>query len=101
MIKGCRKRMVIVSGLKDSDIETAYFVMKDSADCEILDDEDIVKKANSIIESSLSQTVEFKRKSDNDLEKAKNSVKYFIFFAMGIISGAAIVLLLELYLKMI
>ena len=93
MIKGCRKRMIIVSGLNDSSIEAAYFVMRDNENADTVTDDDILKKANSIIENSVMNTVEFGVSDDNNKEKKeKNKIKKaFISFIFGFISGGAMI----------
>lgn len=91
MIKGCRKRMVIVSGLNDSSIEAAYFVMRDCKDAEKLADEDILEKANSIIENCFSDTAEFNFSRRKHKENRKNFhyIKLFLMFISGFVCGCA------------
>lgn len=103
MIKGCRKRMVIVSGLNDSSIEVAYFVMKDNENAENLSDDDIVKKANSIVENSMTSTVEFNLQGKNGNEKGeKNSQKNgLLFFFLGLISGGTAVAMMTLFFEIL
>ena len=83
--------MVIVSGLNDSSIEAAYFVMRDSIDAEKLDDEDILEKANSIIENSFYKTSEFNitRRKNRVNTKKSHHIKLFFLFASGFICGYA------------
>ena len=89
MIKGCRKRMVIVSGLNDSSIEAAYFVMKDDTVQESFNENDILKKANSLIANCDTET--FRISSKGQKRRARSAGKshhksLFSFFA-GFISG--------------
>ena len=95
MIKGCRKRMVIVSGLNDSSIEAAYFVMKDCAETEKMMDEDIVKKANAIIEESFSDTEEFTVAKKNKHRRKGETKKLFASFISGILSGGALYFIVD------
>ena len=97
MIKGFKKRMVIVSGLNDSSIETAYFVIKEGSETENFSDDDIMKKANSIIEGyeSASEKGE-KRYSDRN-----KSPKYrtLISFLSGLITGFSLFFIAFLLLR--
>ena len=99
MIKGCRKKMVIVSGLKDSSFEAAYFVMRETSEAESMREEDIIERANMIIESSRADTSRFcssgKEKSGMN---AKAGKAFLIGFASGGIIWAVIVSLLFILL---
>lgn len=73
--------MVIVSGLSGSSFETAYFVMRDDSDTEKLGEEDIIERANSIIESCYADTSDFRK-----TEKKRSDSPIFPFF-LGFLAG--------------
>ena len=97
MIKGCRRKMVIVSGLNDSSFETAYFVLKDIPEADVDIEEDILEKANSIIENYSTDTLSFKKASSvrKDNKKNKEAQKSsfrcsLISFMLGFFTGGLI-----------
>ena len=85
MIKGCQRRMVIVSGLRDSEFEAAYFIMREPIGEK--NDRDILEMANSIIERCYTDTVDFKKASKD--EKKKKEKKSAVCFISGFFSGLA------------
>ena len=86
MIKGYRKRMVIVSELNDSSIETAYFVMKEGSD-ESINENDIIKKANSLIDSDNGNTLCFSRGSNKGRKGVDGGSPFLFPFLSGFLLG--------------
>lgn len=102
MIKGCRRKMIIVSGLKDSSFEAAYFVLKDSEKESGISENDILKKANQIIDNSLATEKNspsgrklLSGSSEKNASTGKISSLCFLlgFFAGGIIWAAIVALI--------
>ena len=87
MIRGCRKRMVIVSGLKDSSIEAAYFVLKDSSGLGDSSESDIIEKANSIIENCREERCDRGVKKYEEGSKKKKDRRGLTRFVLGFILG--------------
>jgi len=87
MIKGCKRRMVIVSGLKDSSFETAYLIMKDSAGEGREEDGDIIDRANSLIESLYADT-SVMNKNEKKLKISYPNIKRLVWFIFGFAAGA-------------
>ena len=78
--------MVIVSGLNDSSFETAYFVLKDIPEADVDIEEDILEKANSIIENYSTDTLSFKKVSSVRTDNKKNKEAKKIGFQCSVIS---------------
>ena len=91
MIRGCRRRMVIVSGSKDSSFETAYFVLKDSADENSVGDDDVMKMANSLIESCYSDTSSDR---DNKGKYGRRGAWFLFGFFTGMVTSVVVALLI-------
>lgn len=90
MIKGCRKRMVIFSELNDSSIEAAYFVMKEGSENGDFSENDIIKKANSLIEGGDGSTLCFsksKRQYLRNSEKGESVSPLFSFLSGFMLGG--------------
>ena len=84
MIKGCRKKMIIVSGLNDSAFEMAYFILKDEEKNINANDCDIIKKANSIIENATE-----KASKNHDKSIFSRRIRPIISFLVGFILGGS------------
>ena len=88
--------MIIVSGLKDSSFEAAYFVLKDSEkECDISEN-DILKKANQIIDGSPENkkiSSHGRRYDTREFDSEKNAAvckSSAISFLLGFFSGGII-----------
>lgn len=85
--------MVIVSPLKDSSFETAYFVLKESSDADGMGENDIIERANAIIESCSENTLGFERSGGREKsckEKCRISKNAAMAFLLGFVLGGGI-----------
>ena len=86
MIKGCERKILFVNGSESSLFESAYFVLRRSAEQEGGRHTDMLKEANRIIESSLPSNAARIRKRERRLKKLKS----LVIFLLGAICGTAL-----------
>ena len=95
MVRGCKRRMVIVSGLRDSSFETAYLVLKDNVSDVKEGDVDIIDRANSLVESLYSDSKIKKNKATGGGEGHERGIKigsFILGFALGAIVCLSVIL---------
>ena len=84
--------MVIVSPLKDSSFETAYFVLKESSDADGMGENDIIERANAIIESCSENTAGFQRSGGKKGSGGRGGISKnaAMAFLLGFVLGGGI-----------
>lgn len=75
-IKGCARRMVVLSGIGGSVFETAYFIVK--ANAEDISRGDMMREANRIIE-------------ENCFSRKRKKTNRMLWLALGACIGGAVV----------
>ena len=95
MIKGYRKNMIAVKGGDGDFFETAYFILKDGREGDVISENDMLREAERIIEKSLlNNDVDKEHNEKNKNKKSeKNRSKAIIPFAAGATVGSVIGLL--------
>ena len=95
MIKGCERRILQVNGGETSLFESAYFVLKKSAEQREDSHTDMLKEANRIIESSLPFGItRLKRR-----ERTKRRIARVAAFLIGTLFGIALCMIFFLILS--
>ena len=85
MIKGCQRKIILVQGAESSLFETAYFVLRKSAESKETSHSDIMKEANRIIERGLPSNLSRVRRR----ERIRKRLKFSAFFFAGAAFGGA------------
>ena len=83
MIKGCERKILLVNGGETSLFESAYFVLKKSAEQKEDSHTDMLKEANRIIESSLPFGITRMRRR----ERARRRLVRVGTFSLGALFG--------------
>lgn len=95
VIKGCNKRVIVMKDTGNEMIEEAFFILRPQSTKSIFSEDDIMKHANSILETSYSK--HFSSLSMNVTKNERgigNVVHFLVGLAFGVVISAVIFFML-------
>ncbi|MBE6599610.1 MAG: hypothetical protein E7640_00165 [Ruminococcaceae bacterium] len=90
MIKGSQRKIILINGAESSPFETAYFVLRSSAEDSGAAHADMVREANRIIELSVPEASRRFRRREAFLARLRAAALFF----GGTLTGGSLVALL-------